>query len=64
MIIVITDWFPVYHQGRDTGKKEFGVSHGIEESTGKIIPLPQVSPNKIGAKWNLQLMEWVLEDDE
>ena len=37
------------------------VSHGVDEDTLKDIILPQEHPLDLGAKFNRDLMEWVLE---
>jgi hypothetical protein len=64
MIICVTGWFPVYDRnGVPTGKKEFGVSHGIDSFTGRNVIVPAEPPERLGAKWNAQLHEWVLYED-
>jgi hypothetical protein len=57
MIIVITN-----REWNDrTGKYETIVSHGIDEDTLKNVVLPQERPVDIGAKFDKDLNEWVLE---
>jgi len=61
MIILITGYFPIYdYLGYPTGKKEFVVSHGIDEETGKSIVLPNEHPNALGGEFNSELGEWVI----
>lgn len=36
-------------------------SHNIDVDTGKIIILPNDSPERIGAKWDFEIGEFVLE---
>lgn len=38
------------------------VSHGINADTMKTVILPQESPYEMGAKFNNNIGEWVLED--
>ena len=45
-----------------TGEKEFGVSHGIDMNTDQIVILPPVShPELLGAKFDQQFGEWVIQ---
>ena len=50
--------------GYPTGEKEFGVSHGIDMNTDQFVVLPCAShPELLGAKFNQQLGEWVINDE-
>lgn len=60
MIILVTGWFPIYKNGVDTGRKEFVVSHGIDVDTDKIVIVSSVPPLELGAKYNMEIGEWVL----
>jgi hypothetical protein len=61
-IFVVTGSFPVYdRRGRPTGQREFVVSHGIDEDTGRNVILPSEHPAKLGALWDRETNEWVLE---
>ena len=62
-IILITGLFPIYERGIPTGKKEFVVSHGIGEESGKNYILPSESPERLGAKFDEHLCEWYLTND-
>ena len=47
-----------------TGEKEFGVSHGVDMITDQIVILPPVShPELLGAKFDQNLGEWVVNDE-
>ena len=59
-IILITGDFDIY-EGNVKDGKEFVVSHGIDEETGKNIILPSVHPSTLGGKFNSRLGEWVIE---
>ncbi len=61
-VILITGTFPIYKNGHKTGKTEFVVSHGVNEETGRNVILPCEHPAMLGAKFDTQLQEWVLED--
>jgi hypothetical protein len=61
-VICITGTFDVLKRGVPTGAKEFVVSHGINEETGRTVILPTEHPAQLGAKFDRQLHEWVLED--
>ena len=63
-VIVITGRFPKYDRaGFKTGEYEDGVSHGIEEGSLRNITLPSVRyPSELGAKFDKQIGEWVLDD--
>lgn len=63
MIIVVAGWFKVYdRQGRDTGKKEYLASHGVDVDTGRNVILSSESPEKLGAIFDFEIGEWVLDD--
>lgn len=64
MIIVVTGWFEDYDRyGMKTGKKVFGVSHGIVEETGESVVLPcENDPRNLGAVWHENMGEWVIYD--
>jgi hypothetical protein len=60
-MIVICNWYPVTDMhGLPTGDKELLVSHGIDEDTLKIVPLPNVSPNEMGCKYDIDRGEYVI----
>lgn len=44
-----------------TGRKQLVVSHGIDEETLRSIPMPQVHPAELGAKYDLSIGEYVIE---
>jgi hypothetical protein len=60
VIICITGWFDVYKDGYPTGKKEFVVSHGIDEATGRVVILQCIPPRELGAVFCDALQEYVL----
>lgn len=60
-IICIADWFDVINRGINTGRKEYVVSHGIDEDTGRHVILPSEHPSKLGAKIDPEINEWVIE---
>ena len=63
MIVLVTGWFKVYDKyGYRTGKKEFGTSHGVDLATGAMVITSTEPPDQLGATWNEQMMEWVIED--
>lgn len=45
-----------------TGRKEVVVSHGIDENTMKTIVLPQVSVKELGARFDNERNEYVLDN--
>ena len=65
-IILITGHFPIYDsRGVDTSRKEFVVSHGINEDTGQNVILPQDRPSTFpGAYYDGDIGEWVLPDNK
>ncbi|NJN00203.1 MAG: hypothetical protein HC793_00510 [Aquincola sp.] len=63
LVICITGTFDVMRNGRPTGQKEFVVSHGIDEVTGRTVILPNDHPARLGARLDRDLMEWVLDDN-
>jgi hypothetical protein len=60
MIIVITS----KERNEKTGKIETVVSHGVEAETGRAVVLPCETPERIGAKFNVELGEYVLQKEE
>lgn len=60
-MIVIADWFPVYKNGIPTGQKEYVASHGVDMDTGRNITVSVDHPSKLGAKFDKNLDEWVIE---
>jgi hypothetical protein len=62
MIVLITGWFPVYDRnGYPTGEKEFGTSHGVDLATGQDTITSTEHPQKLGAVFNHEMLEWVIE---
>jgi hypothetical protein len=60
---LICGWYDIFdHKGVSTGKKEFIVSHGVDEVTMNNIVLPQVHPNLLGARYSIE-KGWYLPDD-
>lgn len=58
MIIVV-----LYEErNQKTGRKEVIVSHGIDEHTMKTIVLPQVSVKELGARFDNERGEYVLDN--
>jgi hypothetical protein len=57
-IICITGWF----RNQDTKAREFLVSHGIEEGTLKSVILPSEHPSRLGAGFDAELGEWVIDE--
>lgn len=62
MIVVMTGYFEEFDRfGYPTGKKVFGVSHGVNAETLNMISLPPVDhPRELGAVFNEQYREWVI----
>lgn len=60
-IICITGLFPIYRKGIHI-RDEFVVSHGICEETFRNIILPNDSPQSLGAKFDSDIGEWVIDD--
>jgi hypothetical protein len=58
MIIVIT----VKEKNQRTGQEKLVVSHGIDEYTGKSVILPCEPPERIGAKFDQEIGEYVLPE--
>lgn len=64
MIVCITGTFPVCdNEGHTTGKTEFVVSHGYNTETDKKVILPNEHPRSLGAVFDNQIGEWVLQED-
>ncbi len=47
-----------------TGCLERVVSHGIDTRTDRVVPLPAVPPELLGAKFDVEAGEYILPDDE
>ena len=63
MILCVTGWFPVYgDDGHYTGREEFVVSHGINMDTDETVILPCEHPEILGAKYDIDIGEWILGD--
>lgn len=60
MIVVIT----MHERNPRTGRWETICSHGIDESTGRTVTLPSVTPQSIGAQFDAELNEYVLSQPE
>ena len=60
-IILITGIFPVYDRWGAKVREEFVVSHGVDEF-GRNVILPTEQPAHLGAKFDKEIGEWVLED--
>lgn len=60
-IICICGNFDIYKNGYKTGQTEFVVSHGIDEETDKTVILPPEHPLTLGAVYDYNLCEWVIE---
>lgn len=54
MIIVLT------YKDKKTGT--IRVDHGVDVQTGRIIIMPDQPVTTTGAKWNVDMQEWVLYD--
>ena len=63
-IILITGYYDIYDiNGLPTGKKEFLVSHGINEDTFENVVVENVPPKFIeGAYFDNELHEWCVSD--
>lgn len=57
-ILVITN----KEYNETTRKTEEIVSHGIDCGTFEGVVLPPVHPTEVGAKWDIDLQEWILEE--
>jgi hypothetical protein len=60
-IICITGNFPIIKNGYITQLTEFVVSHGVDEDTFENVCLPCEHPKNLGAKFDQNIGEWVLE---
>lgn len=60
-IIVIAGNYPIINQFGSDGSK-FVASHGINEDTGGNVVLPQIDPKLLGATFNRDMQEWIIED--
>lgn len=62
MIILVTGMFPIYDEnGYETGRFEFGTSHGYDTETGSTVVTSGEPPKYLGAKWNDTIGEWVID---
>lgn len=59
MIIVIAN----IERNQKTGRDQIIVSHGIDSDTGRNVILPQESPEKIGAVFDVSMGESVITKD-
>lgn len=61
-IIVITGMFDIEDSyGHPTGRKELLASHGINENDGSSVCLQPESPQSLGATYDNDLREWVIQ---
>lgn len=58
MMVVIVD----KEIDKRTGKEVLIVSHGVNQETGETVVLPCVSPQEIGARLDMSLGEYVLDE--
>ena len=56
MIMVIT----VKEKNKHSGREELIVSHGVDAYTGRVVILPCVPPDRIGAVFNSEMQEYIL----
>ncbi len=47
-----------------SGKKTLIVSHGVDSETDLPVTLPPLHPEQIGAKFNAEIGEYVLDQNE
>jgi hypothetical protein len=60
-IVCVASNFPIIRNGREIGR-EFVTSHGIDEDTLQDVVLPNEHPAKLGAIFDRELGEWVIEE--
>lgn len=58
MIIVVT----YMETNERNGRLERFASHGINTDTDKIVTLPQVDPEQLGARFDPEIGEYVLKE--
>lgn len=61
MIILVCGNFPIYERGVKVGS-EFVASHGVDSITLENVVVPQEHPERLGAKFDRNIGEWVLYD--
>jgi hypothetical protein len=61
-IVLVTGVFPVYDRRGVKIREEFGTSHGIDEDTGRVVITSCDHPAHLGAKFDPEINEWVLEE--
>lgn len=59
MIIVVTTEI----QDKTTRKWEIVADFGVDEATGRNVVLPAVHPSDLGAKYNDDMGEYVMEEE-
>lgn len=66
MIVCITGHFQVYDRSGYPipGKKEFGISHGVDSHTGENVVMSGGTPEENGAVWHPAMQEWVILDKD
>lgn len=66
MIVLITGQFQVYDRAGHPipGKKEWGISHGVDVETGENVCMSGGTPQQLGAVWHPEMCEWVLVDKD
>ncbi len=62
-IICVASNFPIIRNGVEVGR-EFVTSHGIDEDTLQDVVLQNVHPTKLGATFDRELGEWVIEESQ
>lgn len=60
-IILVTGFFSVFDSYGTEIDKEFVVSHGVDEETGRNVVVQCEHPTRLGAKFDTDLQEWVLD---
>ena len=61
MIICVSGMYPVYDdQGLEDGY-QIMTSHGYDPETDRTYPLPSAHPRELGARFDDELQEWVLD---
>ena len=64
-IICVTGLFK--HRDRHghlSGVEELLVDYGVDEDTLQAVPLQAVHPSQLGAKFDSEINEWVLEGEQ
>ena len=61
MLVLICNYFDdIDRNGYPTGKKELVIDYAIDDKTMKIVPMPNVPPEYVGAKYNSLIDEWCI----